>query len=103
MPREAGVVRTTIVSVTVGAGPQGVRTNMVSGQQAQGHIGIEQVLKLGVIEPEEVAAAVVEGLADERFLILPHPQVLDYFRNKAENHGRWLGGMKKFQRQLRGS
>ncbi len=81
--------------------PQGVRTNMVFGKQAEGHIGIEQVKKLGVIEPEEVADAVVEGLADERFLILPHPQVLDYFRNKAENHGRWLGGMRKFQRQLR--
>jgi len=75
---------------------------MVFGKHAEGQIGIEQVKKLGVIEPEEVAAAVVEGLADERFLILPHPQVLEYFRNKAENHGRWLGGMKKFQRQLTG-
>jgi NAD(P)-dependent dehydrogenase (short-subunit alcohol dehydrogenase family) len=81
--------------------PQGVRTNMVFGKQADGHISSEQVKRLGVIEPEEVAQAVVEGLADERFLILPHPQVLDYFRNKAENHGRWLGGMRKFQRQLR--
>ena len=81
--------------------PQGVRTNMVFGKQAAGHIATEQVKKLGVIEPEEVADTVVEGLADERFLILPHPQVLEYFRNKAENHGRWLGGMKKFQRQLR--
>jgi NAD(P)-dependent dehydrogenase (short-subunit alcohol dehydrogenase family) len=81
--------------------PQGVRTNMVFGEQADGHISTEQVKRLGVIEPEEVAQAVVEGLADERFLILPHPQVLDYFRNKAENHGRWLGGMRKFQRQLR--
>ena len=81
--------------------PQGVRTNMVFGKEAEGHIGIEQVKRLGVIEPEEVAEAVVEGLADERFLILPHPQVMDYFRNKAENHGRWLGGMRKFQRQLR--
>jgi NAD(P)-dependent dehydrogenase (short-subunit alcohol dehydrogenase family) len=81
--------------------PQGVRTNMVFGKQAEGHIATAQVVKLGVIEPEEVAAAVVEGLGDERFLILPHPQVLDYFRNKAENHGRWLGGMRKFQRSLR--
>ena len=81
--------------------PQGVRTNMVFGKHAEGQIGIEQVKRLGVIEPEEVAQAVVEGLADERFLILPHPQVLDYFRNKADNHGRWLGGMRKFQRQLR--
>ena len=42
----------------------------------------------------------VEGLGDERFLILPHPEVADYFRNKGDNHGRWLGGMRKLQRQL---
>jgi NAD(P)-dependent dehydrogenase (short-subunit alcohol dehydrogenase family) len=81
--------------------PQGVRTNMVFGKQAEGNIGIEQVKLLGVIEPEAVAASVVEGLGDERFLILPHPEVRDYFRSKAENHGRWLGGMRKFQRQLK--
>jgi len=83
--------------------PQGVRTNMVFGKQAEGHLATEQVKTLGVIEPEEVADAVVEGLADERFLILPHPQVIDYFRAKAENHGRWLGGMRKFRRQLTGN
>ena len=82
--------------------PQGVRTNMVFGRQAEGNIGIEQVKLLGVIEPEAVADSVVEGLRDERFLILPHPEVSDYFRSKAENHGRWLGGMRKFQRQLKG-
>ena len=82
--------------------PQGVRTKMVFGAASEGHIGIEQVRRLGVIEPEEVAEAVVEGLADERFLILPHPQALDYFRAKAQDYGRWLGGMRKFQRQLQG-
>jgi hypothetical protein len=55
---------------------------------------------LGVIEPEEVAEAVVQGLREERFLILPHPEVATYFRNKAENHDRWLGGMRKLRRQL---
>jgi NAD(P)-dependent dehydrogenase (short-subunit alcohol dehydrogenase family) len=81
--------------------PQGVRTNMTMGPQTEGHIGITQVRALGLIEPEVVAEAVVEGLGDERFLILPHPQALDYFRAKAENYGRWLGGMRKFQRTLR--
>lgn len=80
--------------------PQGVRTNMTMGPHAAGQIGIEQVRALGMIEPDEVAAVVVEGLEDERFLILPHPQALDFFRHKAENYGRWLGGMRKFQRQL---
>ena len=81
--------------------PQGVRTNMTMGAHAEGHIGITQVRALGLIEPEVVADALIEGLADERFLILPHPQALEYFRAKAENYGRWLGGMRKFQRKLR--
>jgi NAD(P)-dependent dehydrogenase (short-subunit alcohol dehydrogenase family) len=81
--------------------PQGVRTNMVFGPKAEGMVGIEQVKQLGIIEPEQVAASVVEGLGDERFLILPHPEVADYFRAKGDNHGRWLGGMRKLQRQLR--
>jgi short-subunit dehydrogenase len=80
--------------------PQGVRTNMVFGPGTDGALGSEQVRRLGVIEPEEVAEAVVQGLREERFLILPHPEVATYFRNKAENHDRWLGGMRKLQRQL---
>jgi short-subunit dehydrogenase len=82
--------------------PQGVRTKMVFGPGTEGKLGAEQVRRLGVIEPEEVAEVVVEGLRQERFLILPHPEVATYFRNKAENHDRWLGGMRKLQRQLQG-
>jgi NAD(P)-dependent dehydrogenase (short-subunit alcohol dehydrogenase family) len=80
--------------------PQGVRTDMVLRPAAAGAVGTEQVIRMGLIEPEQVAGAVVEGLADERFLILPHPEVAEYFRNKGENHGRWLSGMRKMQRQL---
>jgi NAD(P)-dependent dehydrogenase (short-subunit alcohol dehydrogenase family) len=80
--------------------PQGVRTNMVFGPGTDGTLGAEQVRRLGVIEPEEVAEAVVQALRDERFLILPHPEVATYFRGKAENHDRWLGGMRKLQRQF---
>lgn len=81
--------------------PQGVRTNMVFGPGTDGTLGSEQVRRLGVIEPEDVAEAVVQALREERFLILPHPEVATYFRNKAENHDRWLGGMRKLQRQLK--
>jgi NAD(P)-dependent dehydrogenase (short-subunit alcohol dehydrogenase family) len=80
--------------------PQGVRTNMVFGPGTDGTLGAEQVRRLGVIEPEQVAEAVVQALRDERFLILPHPEVATYFRGKAENHDRWLGGMRKLQRQF---
>ena len=80
--------------------PQGVRTNMVFGPGTDGTIGAEQVRRLRVIEPEEVAEAVVSGLRDERFLILPHPEVARYFQAKAADHDRWLAAMRKFQREL---
>lgn len=52
------------------------------------------------LEPEEVAEAVVAGLAAERFLILPHPEVEKFFQNKANDYDRWLGGMRKLQRSV---
>lgn len=52
------------------------------------------------ISVEEVAAAVVAGLAAEEFLILPHPEVGEYFRRKADDYDRWLEGMRRLQRSL---
>ena len=75
--------------------PQGVRTNMLA--TADG----ETLLGAGAIEPEDVAEAVVKGLADERFLILPHPEVLEYFQRKANDYDRWLRGMRKLQARFR--
>ena len=53
-----------------------------------------------LLTPEECADAVIKGLEAESFLILPHPQVAQYMRNKAENYDRWLGGMVKLKRAL---
>ena len=53
-----------------------------------------------MIEPDEVAASVVDGIRDERFLILPHPEVAEYFKSKAADYDRWLGGMRKLRRGL---
>ena len=50
-----------------------------------------------MLEPEEVADAVVDGLRDERFLILPHPEVGEYFQRKAADYDRWLAGMRRLQ------
>jgi hypothetical protein len=55
----------------------------------------------GMIEPEEVAEACVQAIAAEQFLILPHPQVRDYLRNKADNYERWIGGMRKLNRRFK--
>jgi NAD(P)-dependent dehydrogenase (short-subunit alcohol dehydrogenase family) len=50
-----------------------------------------------VIEPEQVADAVVEGIDAERFLILPHPEVSTFFQRKATDYDRWLKGMRRMQ------
>lgn len=49
----------------------------------------------GVLSPEDVADAVVEGLRDERFLILPHPDVALYEQRRAGDRDRWLAGMQR--------
>jgi NAD(P)-dependent dehydrogenase (short-subunit alcohol dehydrogenase family) len=78
--------------------PQGVRTRMLTGAEG----GIGALLLKGALEPEAVAEAVVLGLAEERFLILPHPEVAEYFRRKADDYERWLRGMRRLQNKLEG-
>jgi len=55
------------------------------------------------ISTEDVTQAVVDGLAEETFLILPHPEVGDYFRSKASDYDRWITGMQKLQKAVGGS
>ena len=76
--------------------PQAVSTDMIRGFE-------EHVASIdGVINPEDVAEACVQGIRDEQFLILPHPKVSTYIKNKAENYERWIGGMRKLNRQFGG-
>jgi len=56
----------------------------------------------GLLEPSDVAEACVQAIRDRRFLVLPHPQVLDYIRMKTADYDRWLGGMRKLNRQFGG-
>jgi NAD(P)-dependent dehydrogenase (short-subunit alcohol dehydrogenase family) len=76
--------------------PQGVRTPMLLGGLEEGNAAARAVrAAAGLLEPEEVAAAVVEGLAAERFLILPHPEVATYLQRKAADPDRWLAGVRR--------
>jgi len=77
--------------------PQAVRTPMTAGVDGGGVAGLD-----GMLEPERVADAVVEGLDAERFLILPHPEVLEYLRRKTSDYDRWIRGMRRLQSRFAG-
>lgn len=76
--------------------PQGVRTKMLLGEDGKR----ESFLLEGSLEPEQVAEAVIQGLETEKFLILPHAEVADYFRRKADDYDRWLRGMRRLQGRI---
>ncbi|MEU8332026.1 SDR family oxidoreductase [Micromonospora sp. NPDC048839] len=81
--------------------PQGVDTPMLTEGLAEGHLGARVVAASGaVLTPDQVADAAVAGLAEERFLILPHPEVADYARRRAEDPDGWQAGMRKLVRRL---
>jgi NAD(P)-dependent dehydrogenase (short-subunit alcohol dehydrogenase family) len=68
--------------------PQAVMTNMFTGDG--GSAGVD-----GALSVDEVMDELVKTMAAEKFLVLPHPKVLDYVRMKTTDYDRWLGGMQK--------
>jgi NAD(P)-dependent dehydrogenase (short-subunit alcohol dehydrogenase family) len=87
--------------------PQAVSTNLGATSRRQVGAGTPttwsdrgagpQAAVDGVLEPDQVAACVIEGIDAERFLILPHPEVRDYFLRKASDYDRWLSGMQRLR------
>ncbi len=77
--------------------PQAVRTAMIGDGEASAAASGD-----GLMEPERLTDFVIEGLRDESFLILPHPQVLEYMRRKTADYDRWIGGMNRLLRRLTG-
>ena len=75
--------------------PMGVKTPFLDAATE-----FHELLDPYALEPDEVADVVVAGLADESFLILPHPEVERFFQNKANNYDRWIEGMRKLQRSV---
>jgi NAD(P)-dependent dehydrogenase (short-subunit alcohol dehydrogenase family) len=77
--------------------PMGVKTAMTAGD----NVALRTVAAAGdMLEPEAVAEVVVEGLRAERFLILPHPEVLEFFQRKGADYDRWLAGMRRLQARV---
>lgn len=74
--------------------PQGVWTNMTKGQGDTPQAGD------GMLQPEQVAQCVVDGLREQRFVILPHPQVAEYMQRKTSDYDRWIAGMQRFRRKF---
>jgi NAD(P)-dependent dehydrogenase (short-subunit alcohol dehydrogenase family) len=75
--------------------PQGVDTDMLRSLPKGPQSGD------GDLTPKQVASDALAGIEQEKFLILPHPQVLTYMRKKTENYDRWIAGMAKIQAKLR--
>lgn len=110
--KHAAVAFSEWLSVTYGAQgvavsclcPMGVNTAMLTGDAEStgaGGTGARAVIGAGVVlEPLDVADVVVAGLAEERFLILPHPEVLEFFRRKGSDYDRWISGMQRYQASL---
>jgi NAD(P)-dependent dehydrogenase (short-subunit alcohol dehydrogenase family) len=85
--------------------PMGVDTELLrSGfetDQPGASVAASAVTGAGeVLQPDDVAAQVLLAMRDEKFLILPHPEVLDFYRNKGSDYDRWISGMRRYQRHL---
>ena len=85
--------------------PMGVNTELLYGGERSGHpLGVaatRAVTSAGaVLEPAQVARDVLAAIDEERFLILPHANVLDMFQQKASDYDRWLRGMRRYQASL---
>ncbi|MFC7505732.1 SDR family oxidoreductase [Nocardioides sp. CPCC 206347] len=84
--------------------PMGVNTaihhDALNAVDEVSQLGANVVAKAGtVLEPEDVAAITLAAMEEETFLILPHPEVLEYYRRKGSDYDRWLAGMRRLQRE----
>ncbi|RMH67319.1 MAG: SDR family oxidoreductase [Actinomyces sp.] len=87
--------------------PQAVRTNIVANSPDARAMGGDELNTGvasgdGVVEPDQVARLCLEAMAEERFWVLPHPEVAEYVQRKATDVDRWLAGMRRLQAALYG-
>ena len=82
--------------------PLGVRTPMLE-LALEDTVGAAALLRDELLEPEDVAEAITAGIREERFLILPHPQVAQYMAYRGQDNERWLSGMRRMVTRARGN
>jgi NAD(P)-dependent dehydrogenase (short-subunit alcohol dehydrogenase family) len=83
--------------------PMAVDTPMLGGARDEGQAGAAGAAAVqGVLAPEQVAEAVVEGVRRETFLILPHAEVATFEQRRAADRDRWLAGMRRLSATLAG-
>lgn len=75
--------------------PLGVETDMLDDGDP-----IHRYLHLHAITADAAAVEILRGIEGESFLILPHPEVLEFYRLKGENYDRWLRGMQRLRQKL---
>jgi NAD(P)-dependent dehydrogenase (short-subunit alcohol dehydrogenase family) len=107
--KHAAVAFAEWVSVTYGGHgvkvsclcPMGVNTNMLNAGDLGTNTGADVVRAAGeILEPDYVAEVCVDAIREERFLILPHPEVLTFFQRKTSDNDRWLSGMRRLQARV---
>ena len=90
--------------LSINHGNQGVRVSVLCPQAVRTDMtrNLTETTSMvdGMIEPEALADCVIETMDAERFLILPHPTVLEYMRRKTADYDRWLGGMRRLKGRL---
>src|SRR5580704_2751882 len=77
--------------------PMGVTTNMLTVDNP--HVNY---LKLTAVSPEHVAEECVKAIREERFMVLPHPEVKEFYVYRANDTDRWMNGMRRLNKKIRG-
>ena len=80
-----------------------IHTNALDAADEAWRLGANVVARGNVMEPNDVAAITLAAIEEETFLILPHPEVLEYYRRKGSGYDRWLAGMRRLQREAVGA
>ena len=92
-------------SLAISHADQGIKVSVVCPQYVNTNIlGLDEQQRAndlpGVLSPSECAAVISKGIAEEQFLITPHPEVRDFMQHRATDPERWLGGMRRYRRSL---